>query len=498
MHRALEIPEMVGEIVEKLCAGRLPLRRDDLRDLFALARTSTIFCNPALDVLWRHQDTILNLIQCMPDGLLDIALIEGQTSIVLRRPILREDWERHLFYLHRVKSFSMGPTLSPAYFIDTLCQSLGAEHLFPNLEKLHWHGDPTTKHFRLLLTPRIRHIFLGSIKTIHDLSVLLNLSARCTELTSVIILTSTLGHSAVPMTSAFVRGLTHVEALTVHGLDQLAIAHLAQLPRLKPSGELVSGAFSALQRLTFMRATLDCVTDFLAQTSNCPLVKFNIAALDPEPTEPTSRAFYAALARHCSQASLRDIRIVGDTLGALVAPNAQQIRAHAVVADTIRPLFCFSSLVSVRLVHPVGFDLDDSAILVMARAWPHVQFLSLTARPARHMSSRVTLQGVSAFAAHCPTLHTLELTFNATVVPEIHDISPRAAQESLSLIDVALSPIGAPHRVAEFLGGIFPRLTEIATLYEELLYSRHDLEGSEPHKRWKEVEENLSRSQMNT
>ncbi|KAJ7495627.1 hypothetical protein FB451DRAFT_1478653 [Mycena latifolia] len=395
-----------------------------------------------------------------PDGLVDIALSGRQTYIFLRRPITREDWECPLFYVRRVKSFSMRDTIKPAHFIGTLGRSLPVEEHFPLISKgstgmatLH-----TPQHLCWFLTTRIRHIFLGSIDTIQGLSILLNLSAKCTDLTSVTIFTPALGHPSIPTISAFLRGLMHVQVLAVHGLDQLAIAHLAQLPRLKvlmlrgsfesyappdePSGDasLVPGAFSALEKLTFMRATLDCVTGFLAQTSNCPLVKFEIAAVSPEPTEPTSRAFYTALARHCTQASLRDIRI---------------IRAHAVVADTIQPLLSFNSLVSVHLAHPVGFDLDDSAILAMARAWPQLQFLSLIVRPARHMGCRVTLQGVSAFAAHCPILHTLELMFNATVVPEIHDISPRAAQESLSFIDVALSPIGAPHRVAEFLGGIF-------------------------------------------
>ncbi|KAJ6523265.1 hypothetical protein DFH09DRAFT_937984, partial [Mycena vulgaris] len=37
--------------------------------LAALARTCQIFQNPALDLLWRQQDTLLNFVNCFPDGL---------------------------------------------------------------------------------------------------------------------------------------------------------------------------------------------------------------------------------------------------------------------------------------------------------------------------------------------------------------------------------------------------------------------------------------------
>ncbi|KAJ7938654.1 hypothetical protein B0H13DRAFT_1587600 [Mycena leptocephala] len=81
MHRAWQIVELVEIICAQVAldgpvdswAGlpvqRYPLRR---RDLSRLARTSTIFLNPALDILWRYQATLLNLLRTMPDDLWDI------------------------------------------------------------------------------------------------------------------------------------------------------------------------------------------------------------------------------------------------------------------------------------------------------------------------------------------------------------------------------------------------------------------------------------------
>jgi hypothetical protein len=120
------------------------------------------------------------------------------------------------------------------------------------------------------------------------------------------------------------------------------------------------------------------------------------------------------------------------------------------------------------------------------------------------MPSRVTLEGLCAFAKHCPNLETLEMTFDATVVPKIRrNGKKRKSQHTLSVLSVALSPIRKPRRVAKFLSAIFPRLTDIETLYEEILYDRTDDEDDDEdvvveaeviasYRRWKVVEEALS------
>lgn len=93
MHRSLRIPEVVGMICSQLkpiswrsTAGKA--------DLAVLARTSTVFHDAALDVLWSHQETLMNLIRCMPadlweglalsrnSALLDFLAFLGQAKIV--------------------------------------------------------------------------------------------------------------------------------------------------------------------------------------------------------------------------------------------------------------------------------------------------------------------------------------------------------------------------------------------------------------------------------
>jgi hypothetical protein len=82
MHRALKIVE----VVEMIC-GQLDAQLDNplsnrwyqhasRSSLARLARTSTTFLDPALNVLWRHQGTLVHLLKCMPSDVWDIDIPE--------------------------------------------------------------------------------------------------------------------------------------------------------------------------------------------------------------------------------------------------------------------------------------------------------------------------------------------------------------------------------------------------------------------------------------
>ncbi|KAJ7139179.1 hypothetical protein C8R44DRAFT_561445, partial [Mycena epipterygia] len=95
----------------------------------------------------------------------------------------------------------------------------------------------------------------------------------------------------------------------------------------------------------------------------------------------------------------------------------------------------------------------------MARAWPRITLLSLGAGRSRHIPSRVKLEALYAFAKHCPNLFSLDMTFDATEIPDMQNPEKKSViQQSLRVMDVALSPISEPRCVAEFLSAIFPRL----------------------------------------
>ncbi|KAJ7741158.1 hypothetical protein DFH07DRAFT_1064025 [Mycena maculata] len=527
MHRALEILEVVEMICEQIIwAGRWS-PSDSPRDLAVLARTCTVFCNPALNILWRHQGTIMNLLKCMPDDLWKIEVhSNGHIDIRLQRAIIQTDWERPRFYLFRVRSFSnIFENLRSTDFLETLSFCLPRECVFPNLEKLAWCSPSPASapfpHVRLFLTPRIKNLVLGTIETISHLSILSNLVTKCPVLTTVTIWTNGfLDLEATPVISNFVCALTHVKSLDVPWLNPAAFTHLAQLPDVEslsfrrilhqPSRSLFPSpstinfpSFRALQELKFISADLKIVGGLLTLASNCPLVRVEISNAG-EPTKDTVGEFYVTVANHCSHAVLRRIYIGGDKKNQIAA-TAEQIDTYAVGLHELKPLFSFDNLVSVCLTHPVGFDLDDVAVLAMASAWPRIQDLVLVTSLTRHLDSRVTLEGLCAFAKYCPRLHTLEITFDATHIPEnLYQGQTRVAQDSLMSLNVGSSAINEPRRVAKFLSAIFPKLQWITTLYEDLVEPVEEEEEVEEvivvpaisasHGFWKEVDQAIYES----
>ncbi|KAJ7452672.1 hypothetical protein B0H11DRAFT_2072541 [Mycena galericulata] len=484
MHRALDIVE----VVENICAhlGPTPLKTDITRDLALLARTSTIFLDPALDVLWRSQDSFIHLLRCMPDDLLEIPVPpdpERRYSHVqrppappirLRRPILPTDWERPLFYMRRVKFFTMGYPTRYSDVLDAFGPCLPTQYIFPNLGKLWW-NDPPFKHLSFFLTPRLTNISLGSVNT--DLSVISNYILQCPGLKTVY-LTVEVGGDYNPAArsiwpfSSIVCSLMHIEDLHVPEVDSTAMEHLSQLPHLKTLGFSYQGTlekprpfeqsvrFPALIRLSVpLVAVATTLLKFFWET---PLETLIMHGTERNPmTKTAAWDFYSTLAAHCSHTSLLQILNGGQTQ-LPGAPTPEQIAAYSVGGDILHPLFSFPNLHKVELRHPVGFDLDDATILDMARSWPHITSLSLVASTTRHMLSRVTLEGLSAFAQHCPRLYELTITLDATLAPRtLPSDETRTNQLCLKCLNLGYSPVGDPGPVAEFLFLIFPNLWAI-------------------------------------
>ncbi|KAJ7664059.1 hypothetical protein B0H17DRAFT_304113 [Mycena rosella] len=523
MHWALEIVEIVDMICGEIRSSTPTATHSDggdiifegpLRHLAVLARTSTVFHNTALDHLWNTQDTILNLLRCMPNDLWRINDGLGVPKISLLRSIASSDWQRPLIYSHRVKSFLMHQPES-SDFLQALSLFLLGDCIFPNLQNLRWLSPLPSSfhHISLFITPSIRHLSLLITGSFSQLSILSNLGAKCPALTHVAIYIAT-SQGTFPTLSTFARSLMHVQSLTIPLVDRAALEHLSQLPHLQSlqftgsftpefslTPTLASIPFPALIHLTMY--SLQCGTTLLTWSKHLTLKTLNIRGIQEVPTKIDIRRFYAAIALHCAHPHLQEI-IVGTSYDDVTPPGADEIDTYSVGRDMIEPLFPFANLVTVSLIHPVGFDLDDATILKMARSWPRLQSLFLTARPFHHMPSRVTLEGVYAFAEHCPRLRTLGITVDATSVPKIRidKEQPRVTQLTLATLHVALSLIGNAGRVAVFLSAIFPELRWIQTFYDGVLAEHEDEEEEEAelevpaeqlesHKKWKAVEDAL-------
>ncbi|KAJ7674035.1 hypothetical protein DFH06DRAFT_753312 [Mycena polygramma] len=365
MHRGLELLDIVEMICEQV--AQQPVFSGRNHEPAILARTTKIFLVPSLNALWRNQQTICNLLRCMPDDLWDIEedIEEDNRHIEIR--ITSADWERPLFYLHRVRSLTVDTSFETLEFFEALSLSLPGDYMFPNLEELEWFpmeayddAGSAFHYIRFLLSPHIRKLSIGGFETIADLSILSNLAFRHPSLTHVTILylfsrvdIPSPWEKASPVISNFVRGLMHLKSLSAPVLDDAALDHLGQLPSLTaltiashgavtsflPS-PAESGTFPALTKLTM--PTMVGATELLPKFSGCSLIRFTILSNSLQPTNNDARHFYAALAIHCSRSSLQTIEVFEDHDNP-TRLNTDEAYKYSVGEDIIEPLFSFAN-----------------------------------------------------------------------------------------------------------------------------------------------------------
>ncbi|KAJ6566295.1 hypothetical protein B0H19DRAFT_1373939 [Mycena capillaripes] len=475
MHSGLGLLEIVEMVVEQVglydplpLGGNRKIFFSPRHNLAVLARTSKVFRNPALNVLWREQHTVFNLLKCMPADLWNISEYPNEEgwpddnlSIILKRTILPTDWERPLFYLHRVESFTLDDNcfLESLDFFEALSLCLPTQHIFPNLVKLYWVPEPGTAfhHVRLFLAPQIKDLVLGSIRSVSHLCIFPDLAVLCSFLTNLTIFTP-LAELSIPSMFAFSPAWT-----------TRPCGHAAGPEKLEASSQAGTPIFPSLTRV--MTPTMEDFITLISSLIKCSLVYVGICTIRSRTTATIARQFYSTVARNCSPSYLREIIVRGEeTVSETLSSDQYDI--YTVAGDTLRPLLSFHNLVNVSLTHPSAFDLDDSVIRDMASAWPRIQILRLTASSYHHVRSRVTLQALYAFAEHCPVLRCLDISFDATAVPQLTSV--RQTQRALQVIDVVLSPITKPRPVAKFLAAMFRGLQTINTLFGKESRKRFD------------------------
>ncbi|EMD38983.1 hypothetical protein CERSUDRAFT_72231 [Gelatoporia subvermispora B] len=349
MHHCLQIAEIlsiiIGYISKSDSLGRATLA--------ALARTCRLFHGPALDVLWRHQDNLLNLLKCLPG---DAWMIEGrqwvrenhmspETTVVplsLTRPLEPTDWRR----------------LAPSVFLEfTLRQASSA--LLPSLRRLIWDFDLRyeipIQFTRFLVHSGLESLYLNleawDTLEIESLSVLLSLPTSCPNLQHLTLS----GSCAIP--SAIVRVLPRLRclhALTLPcgmGADLVALLHSLQ-------------AIPALNTLRLQNA-------WGPEGVGAPVSLEEKLPTPPRPpqSEKLSEAL-VTLEQCCDQSVLETLEIIDETE-----------EEHPGHVDSIRgrkkpysikhlePLLSFSNLGEVKISLNANLMLDDAALERMKLSW---------------------------------------------------------------------------------------------------------------------------------
>ncbi|KAJ7897541.1 hypothetical protein B0H14DRAFT_2332455 [Mycena olivaceomarginata] len=482
MHCSLCIPEIVSlifyETLDEAEQSLNHLNRDSAQILAGLARTCKAFRDPALDLLWKSQCTVMNVLNCMPGDIWDV-LDDTDAEERLKRPVLPSDWERPLIYSHRVRHFKYQLSYSYpdcAAFYEMLRMCLPPEALFPNIESLLWETSdaallPSLSPF---IGPRLTSLTVSTFQSASHLSLLPALATQCPLLQEVCILTSDGLPGRCETVSFFVKQLTRLESLEVPCLDAVALDHLAKRPVLDfvhlddqtplspvlglPSKTEVPSSCD-IDVLTLTVTDARAATEVLARLHASPIRSLTIQF----PKNISTTAL-----RRTATTRLSTLFRSRYYPGTPRTPPRIRSRSHSTrcPAHHLFPLFTLTTLTSVTLAGPVGLDLDDAAAAEIACAWPRITSLDLAGSAFLHVPPRTTLCALLAFARLCPHLWRLSLPINARSVPKWRKAQTaaeaRPTQRRLRSLHVGESPVGTPLDVAAYLSSIFPRLERVS------------------------------------
>ncbi|KAJ7495479.1 hypothetical protein FB451DRAFT_1550881 [Mycena latifolia] len=477
--------------------------------LNVLSRTSKDFQEPALNELWRSQETFAHILRCMPQDLWNMVVTVGAVDeLDVVRPIALTDWERPLFYLNRIRSLVCNASDTPsADLFATLSLCLPQEHFFPNLYTLVWNYSEESTRFpyiRLLLSPHITNLEIELGNVVSHFSLIPTLGLKCPHLTTATIVSSFADEMPADnrlraSTSEFVRQLDKIEWLRVSHIDQSALEHIALLPSLtsltiESLHQLTPFAVSTplsdtsvfvnLAKLEVYLESSQVATDLTKALSHSSLTALNITITQASTVSDLS-LLYHMIAVSCSPSLLRQLQI-GAPVAIIGSAND-----HKMPCAAFEPLFPFTNLEIVWFYSPGGFDLDDDLLREMARAWPNLVQLTFYNGFNLRISSRITLAGLRPFARHCLKLKSLAFVIDASDVPIPESgLGIRINQPVLVLLMVGHSPIVRPSSVARFISGLFPNVQTLQTGLEGVV--EEHVPGPADrllyHRRWKEVQ----------
>ncbi|KZT70422.1 hypothetical protein DAEQUDRAFT_810600 [Daedalea quercina L-15889] len=502
VYRILAIHEVLSLVAEELKHRHGGL---DTSGLASLARTCRGFCSPALDVLWRSQSGLRNIIKCMPADLWEIEepSYDGSyrvTTATLRRAIRPDDWDRFNVYAPRIRELSFGGhknNCEDVLLPEDVCSALSISNLsmplFPNLRNCSFIGSWGSKMImpdhRLLLGDTLCQLSIVS-NGFEDraVSFLAYLPLHCPNLQKLVIgFPSAPDHTCIPSgVFSSLTGLRSIRILQKPPLPASLFAELQSLPQLVDLSVVSTGghcpvsplppaeprappSFRALKRLILHGP--DCAA--VLEASFFPVLeKLDIQA----GIIGSLGAIFSIIHDHCSHASLHTIEIARCYL-----LTDEFIGEPAASADDFKHLYIFHQMKKVSVKTSYDIFLTDADLRDMALAWPSLEYLRLlpsyssAGPPSEGFVPIATLCGLAHFAWHCPKLSHLYIGIDTSPANPGAFIKalPRESCPPSAVSHLALgchAPFGNPAEVAFELMFMFPKLEELAGVPYEAIW----------------------------
>ncbi|RDB14582.1 hypothetical protein Hypma_016418 [Hypsizygus marmoreus] len=500
MHHCLHIPEIFARICGQ-CDYSLPWERH-LHAVVALARTCRAFYEPAIAHLWYDIDSLIPLVKCMPADLW--AITTGfPRNLVFNRAVLPADWPRFVKHARHVRRlgymFSSPFDLSVSAY-ERLHLAATGHVLLPHLKELYWNqgrADGALPFISLFMAPTLKTFHISTYNNLPALtSLIANLSPRYPFLTDVNISVGS-DPDTIAVVSAAVCGWHQLRRLSVGSLTEDALRHVAMLPELhhlslQNQKDEFPGTWNCPTFPALINPIVDCddfsfyIALLRSMATGANLNRVFLRTQNAQRPGFGWEALCHALRDTCLLSSPNNLTIwdgsePGD--GSEVEDLGKDLM---IKADHLRPLLNFANITEVDLHSRYGFNIDDTLIRDLARAWPHLKMLTIKGGPLQGRTPCMTIGSLRALAQHCKHLWLINVAFDARSVP-IPKGTQRVYSARLSTLDVIRSPISNAAHVAAFLSDIFPRLSSVQNCERDM---RDDDEppASDMDKKWTEVE----------
>ncbi|TFK67934.1 hypothetical protein BDN72DRAFT_842428 [Pluteus cervinus] len=479
-----------------------------------MARTCKSLFHPSIKPLWSWGGSLRYLVKTLPSDCWEVDSPPEerfQVSIKLLRKLKPVDLQRLNIYAQYITLFRSTALKTEVLsaIISAHSEAFGTPHFLPNLSHLHWETD-VDSDFPFVM------MFLNSQLRSLTVSLAQSSASRFAFLAHISVLCPLLKHLSlnggedsgiIAVGSSLLVGWEYLVSLKIKCVSTEVMMYLSQMQRLSDLTlehvdnidwgtvkryhlSLDKAAFAALDQFALLQAQFSPCIDMLKQV-HLPVLKHLILGFN----QPLDRRMWTLLLNTLQIQCPKDLdAIILRDIAPPEQPVPQNQGDEQITIDDIRLLFPFKNVTQLSLRTSCDFDLDDSGIQEIAKAFPKLTDLLLHTHqpranpadsPSHPLLRKCTLDSLYHLSVHCPDISCIDLSFDARTIPPI--LAGNIAHPSkLSALVVGYSPLDDTKAVAHYLKKVFPKLCYIVV--KEFNNSENDTPLG---RKWKEVQQRV-------
>ncbi|KAA1476240.1 hypothetical protein DENSPDRAFT_843143 [Dentipellis sp. KUC8613] len=430
MHRCLQIPEIIDQIIRAVYPARDPTKEQTTFGrkgrhlgtgrglLLSLALTSGHFLEPSLNAIWRDLESVTPIF-------LILGIHTRQSNKEATRIVDSADLNRAAYYFCRIRTLHVaGKDLD----LVTL-SSLERVHfrlelgITPYLQYLRWDVSPIYQgllhRYSIFCGPQLTRLSIYPVDIYHA-------TRNCPNFKEIELMGNSSEFSRPnDAVSRCIRQLPPMHTIDcfTHNLTSTSIVTLAAMPFLRrlsaasisapcyippPPRDPSSIFFPALRELRVRCVTFDLCCRLLQALDDPGLIqRLNIGYELANSSAVEVKQFVSLVGNICVAATLSGFALVLTEVEEVGTVDLDE-DAYRVTPDMLKPLLQFSRLKHCHVVTHI-LDYDDDFVKAIAMALPDLVTLTLLSIPKYQVQSKLTMYCLHHLAQFCPKLEDVKL-----------------------------------------------------------------------------------------